>query len=214
MSDINTILSNMWNDYIQMNPQAQKIVNLLEENGDKVVNDHIALRTFNDPRVSIDVLAAPFVKAGYVESGDYQFVEKKLYAKHYEHSDSNLPKIFISELKLEEFSDNFQSTVKSLIDQVGDRAKNDDFTYSGRPWSLDSATYSKLKEESDYGAWLGAIGYRPNHFTVFINALAKFDEVAQLNTFLKENGIELNSSGGEVKGSKDVFLEQSSTTRR
>lgn len=56
-----------------------------------------------------------------------------------------------------------------------------------------------------------AFGFRANHFTVFINNLKKFSEVSQVNTFLKENGFRLNSSGGEIKGSKDELLEQSST---
>ncbi len=54
-------------------------------------------------------------------------------------------------------------------------------------------------------------GYRPNHFTVFINHLKKFSDIVFLNNYLKDQGFKLNSSGGEVKGSKDVCLEQSST---
>ena len=45
--------------------------------GDKVVNDHIALRTYNLPKVSIEKLAKPFLENGYVEGGDYHFEEKK-----------------------------------------------------------------------------------------------------------------------------------------
>ena len=66
-------------------------------------------------------------------------------------------------------------------------------------------------KESDYAAWVSAFGYRPNHFTVFINELKKFSDIHVLNDFLKEQGFKLNSSGGEVKGSKEVCLEQSST---
>ena len=45
----------------------------------------------------------------------------------------------------------------------------------------------------------------------FINKLKKFKEIKDLNHFLKENGFELNTSGGEIKGGKEVCLEQSST---
>ena len=68
-----------------------------------------------------------------------------------------------------------------------------------------------LKKESDYAAWVAAIGYRPNHFTVYLNHLSQFKEVSELNSFLKEHGFKLNASGGEVKGSREVYLEQSST---
>lgn len=210
--NINQLLEKMWADYIQMNPQAQRIVDLIESNGDKVVNDHIALRTFNHEKVSIDVVAKPFIDSGYEEKGTYHFEEKKLFAKHYEHADENMPKIFISELLLEKFSDSFQSKIISLLDQIDDQTLSRfDFTSMGRPWDLSSLDYEELKEESDYGAWVAAIGFRPNHFTIFINKLTKFKEVDELNTFLKENGYKLNDSGGEIKGSKEVFLEQSST---
>lgn len=51
----------------------------------------------------------------------------------------------------------------------------------------------------------------PNHFTVFVNSLTKFDSLSVLNEHIKNHGFKLNSSGGEIKGSKEVLLEQSST---
>ncbi|MFP5459898.1 MAG: 2-oxoadipate dioxygenase/decarboxylase family protein, partial [Bacteriovoracia bacterium] len=58
---------------------------------------------------------------------------------------------------------------------------------------------------------VAAFGYRPNHFTVFINALKSFADIQSLNVFLKEQGVKLNASGGEIKGTPAVYLEQSST---
>jgi hypothetical protein len=58
---------------------------------------------------------------------------------------------------------------------------------------------------------MAAIGYRPNHFTVFINQLKKYSDIQTLNDFLKSEGFRLNASGGEIKGSPEVLLEQSST---
>jgi hypothetical protein len=210
--DIQVLLDKMWQDYIVLNKSAQKIVDLFKAEGNEVVNDHIALRTFNHPKVCVDVISKPFLDAGYFENGTYDFEEKKLKAKHFEHPNKDLPKIFISELLLEEFSTELQSKVSSLIEQVSDNTISAfDFTSSGRPWSLDSETYEDLKKESDYAAWLSAIGYKPNHFTVFINKLKSFKEVDELNTFLKDKGFKLNASGGEVKGNPSVYLEQSST---
>jgi hypothetical protein len=209
---INQLLDKMWNDYVAMNPQAQKIVDLIESTGDKVINDHIALRTFDLPKVCIDELAKPFLASGYKEAGDYEFPEKKLFAKHYHHEDEMMPKIFISQLLTQNFSTEFQNKVKELVDQVDTvTVSRFDFTSMGRPWSLSHADYEQLKKESDYAAWVGAIGYRPNHFTVYINHLNKYSDIRELNKFLKDNGYKLNDSGGEIKGSKEVFLEQSST---
>jgi hypothetical protein len=207
-----SLLDKMWKDYIAINPLAKKIYDTLLGEGEKIENDHIALRTFNHPRVGIDVLAKPFLESGYKYGGDYHFTEKKLYAKHYEHTDSSQPKIFISELKLEDFSSALQRTVNELIAQIPKGLENQfDFVSIGRSWKISSQTYQDLLKESDYAAWVGAFGYRPNHFTVFINNLKKFSDINQLNSYLKAKGFKLNSSGGEVKGSKEVCLEQSST---
>jgi len=206
------LLDKMWQDYIAINPLAKKVSDLLTSEGEVVHNDHIALRTFNHPRVNVDVIAKPFLASGYVFKGDYQFVEKKLYAKHYEHTDSRMPKIFISELKLEEFSKSLQEAVGKLIDQIPAGLESQyDFSSIGRPWELSSEVYNQLIKESDYAAWVAAFGYRPNHFTVFINDLKKYSDIKDLNEFLKKNDVKLNSSGGEIKGSKEVCLEQSST---
>lgn len=215
MSEVNTIdqlLEKMWQDYIQLNPGAQKIVELFESRGDKVINDHIALRTFNHKKVNIDALAAPFLAGGYKEGGDYHFEEKKLYAKHFQHDDPSKPKIFISQLLVEKFSSELQETVQKIVDQIDENeVKRFDFTCSGRSWNVTSETYEKLYAESEYAAWLSAIGFRPNHFTVYVNELESFKELSELNQTLKDSGFELNDSGGEIKGSKEVFLEQSST---
>lgn len=207
-----SLLDKMWIDYVAINPLAKKIYDLLSSEGEKILNDHIALRTFNYPRVSVDVIAKPFMDSGYVYKGDYHFPEKKLYAKHYEHSDETLPKIFISELKLEEFSPALRAAVESFVSQIPEgREKDFDFSSQGRPWNVTIAQYKELLKESDYAAWVAAFGYRPNHFTVFINVLKKFSDIKFLNEWLKKNGFQLNASGGEVKGTPEVFLEQSST---
>lgn len=206
------LLDKMWKDYVGINPLAQKIYDLLISEGEVVENDHIALRTFNHPRVNLDVMAKPFLDCGYVFSGEYQFPEKKLYAKHFQHPDPKMPKIFISELKLEEFSTELRRLVQELINQIPAGAEHAfEFVSMGRPWKVSTETYNALLKESDYAAWVSAFGYRPNHFTVFINHLKKFSDIYVLNDFLKANGFKLNGSGGEVKGTKEVYLEQSST---
>lgn len=207
-----SLLDKMWQDYIAINPLAKKISDILAQRGEVIINDHIALRTFNHPRLNVDAMAKSFIDSGYQYKGDYHFPEKKLYAKHYEHSDKNLPKIFISELKIEEFSSRLQSIVNGMIDQIpAGKETQFDFVSIGRPWNVTTQVYNELLKESDYAAWVSAFGYRPNHFTIFVNALKNFSDLVDLNDFLKDQGFKLNDSGGEIKGSKDVCLEQSST---
>ncbi len=209
---IENLLSAMWKDYIEMNPDANKIHALFEKSGDKVFNDHIALRTFNHPKVNIEVMAKSFLDCGYKYSDTYNFEQKKLKANHYTHPNPDLPKVFISELLLEEFDSELNETINSLVDQMSDDFVSDFFlTTKGRPWNCDFKTYDKLYEKSEYAAWVAAFGFRPNHFTVFVNKLKSHSNVESVNKLLKENGFKLNESGGEIKGGADVFLAQSST---
>lgn len=210
-TDVNALFAAMWQDYIQMTPSARAIHQLLGK-GAPIINDHIALRTFNIAKVNLSVLAKHFTSIGYVACGDYKFEQKKLVAKHFEHPDPTQPKVFISELLVEEFSAELQQTVKGFIEQMDEQATTaDNFIYSGRHWPLDQATYKALMAESEYAAWVAAIGYRANHFTVSINDLPEFERIEDVNQALKDAGYVLNASGGEIKGSPEVLLEQSST---
>lgn len=210
-TQVNELFNQLWLDYIQMTPSADKVHELLSQ-GQPIINDHIALRTFNLAKVNLSVLAKHFEALGYVACGDYQFEAKKLVAKHFEHPDASLPKVFISELLVEEFSEQLQKTVQQLIEQIDPLATiADNFIYSGRHWPLDYTTYQQLLAESEYAAWVAAFGYRANHFTVSVNELANFNTLEAVNETLKQAGFVLNTVGGEIKGSADVLLEQSST---
>lgn len=203
----------LWQDYVQLTPSADKIHALLGSGQqDDVINDHIALRTFNLEKINLDKLAAHFIAIGYQESGEYHFAAKKLYAKHFEHPDPTAPKVFISELLVEQCSPMLQAAVHKLVEQIDPAAVTaTNFIYSGRHWQIDQATYRLLLEESEYAAWMAVWGFRANHFTVSVNALENFTTLENVNQTLKDAGFPLNTSGGEIKGSPDVLLEQSST---
>ncbi|WNJ96360.1 DUF1338 domain-containing protein [Vibrio ruber] len=207
-----SLFAALWQDYTtRLCPSAQQIHQLLQED-EPLSNDHIALRTFNLSPVNLEVMAKPFVRLGYVSKGHYQFEQKKLAAQHFEHPDPKLPKVFISELEVERCSGSVQKIVKSLISHVKPEMVADaDFLYGGRLWPVSLEQYYLLAEESEYAAWVAAHGYGANHFTVSVNQLARFNQVAEINAYLDEHGFVINSSGGEVKGSPELFLEQSST---
>jgi hypothetical protein len=207
------IFEKLWKDYAEQNPSVQKIHDLFEASGETVHNDHIALRTFNDPRVNIDVLARPFIEAGYEAKGEYQFEAKKLFARHYEHkSDEMAPRVFISELKTEELSPELQKTVKAAIDKIpAAQLKSNELIFAGNLWGKPSfELYEQLRDESEYAAWLYVYGFCANHFTVSVNYLKHFDTLEKVNEFLKKNGFHMNDAGGEIKGTPAELLEQSS----
>lgn len=209
-----SIFKRLWEQYTAENPGAGQIHQLFVNQGERVVNDHVAFRTFDDPRVNIAVLAKPFLDAGYVPAGEYLFEAKKLRARHYElPGNPESPRVFISELMLDQFSEELQQVIRKQLDAVpAELLASPDLIFQGRIFSaITYEMYMQLREESEYAAWMYAFGYRANHFTVSINYLENFEGIAEVNSFLKANGFQLNTSGGEVKGSPRQLLEQSST---
>jgi hypothetical protein len=213
-TSVDSLFDGLWNDYLKITPSAQKIHQLLGNatGTNDIVNDHIALRTFDLEKVNLQKLAAHFLALGYVQKGDYNFEAKKLTAQHFEHADTTKPKVFISELRVSELSSAAQTIINSMVEQIDDNATQaDNFLYSGTHWSVTKDDYRTLVAESEYAGWMAAWGYRANHFTVSVNHLASIDELSEVNAKLKDNGFVLNTSGGEIKGGEDVCLAQSST---
>jgi len=208
-----SILDRLWSEYARFNPEAQRIHQLLADHGDPVVHDHVALRTLRHPKLGIDATARLFERHGYHARGEYEFPERKLYARHYEADEPGLPKILISELKLEECSRGLRDIIGSLTRQIDPaQLSEEDLVFGGCPWyPILRDTYARLRQESEYAAWLAAFGFRAHHFAVLVNELDAFDSLAELNHLLKENGFVLESLAGEIDGSPDLRLERSAT---
>jgi hypothetical protein len=203
----------MWDKYSIITPSAKNILDFFKSKDEDVHNDHVALRTLNDERVNIEKVSQLLLELGYVEGGEYNFVEKKLYAKHFYHPTESHPKVFISQILIEEFSDSLQETMKSIIDNIDFKQFTPLTLLSGgRLWPKPSyETYKKLAQESEYVAWFYLYGYIPNHFTVDVNRLNTYKTLEEVNNSLLDANYKLNTSGGLIKGNKEVYLEQSST---
>lgn len=209
----NEFFENLWQDYINMTPQAQTIANALKERGEVVKNDHVAFRTFNIGPIRLADLEPFILEMGYKRYEPYYFAAKKLDAYGYIPPSSDLPRIFISELRVEELSDAAQKIITSLVKNIDQSQINDaSIFWRGRLWEAPSIEeYLTLAEENEYAAWLSIIGIRANHFTINVNELMQFSEIAEVNNFIEDLGYSINASGGRVKGSPAVLLEQSST---
>jgi hypothetical protein len=209
---LDDLFDRLWSDYQAVTPQAGRIHDLLVARGERIINDHVALRTFDLPGLEIEALDRAFVAAGYQPAQSYEFRDKKLHAYHYEHADGNRPKLFISALHVNELSGEAGTLIENLAAQMQRGADAHPlFATSGRHWQVDHATYQRLAAESEYAAWVAAFGLRANHFTVSVNHLASFSGLADLNEFLLDRGFRLNDAGGAIKGSPAELLEQSST---
>jgi Domain of unknown function (DUF1338) len=207
------LLNRLWLDYRSANPKITTIYDLLVGSGERVVNDHVAFRTINDPRVNISVLAQIFEKLGYQACQEYHFDEKHLVAWHFEHPDLEAPRVFISALELSQCSQGVRNTLTRCIDQIDEKVLKQPgaLLLAKAPWQpLSYEIYQSLLAESEYAAWLYVFGYRANHFTVSVNAL-KNPNIHVLNQWIESQGFELNASGGVVKGTREEMLEQSST---
>lgn len=214
MSDsIASLFDALWQDYIQITPSALKIQQLFQQGQSAAIkNDHIALRTFKHEKVGLQKLARHFTDLGYFANGDYVFTKKHLDAHHFEHTDKDAPKVFISELDMSKLSEKAQKILLNCIEQIDEKAHlADDFLWSGRHWAINLEDYAVLLAESEYAAWMYVWGFRANHFTVSINHLENYSNIVAVNQLLKDNQFELNTSGGEIKGTPEQFLEQSST---
>jgi len=86
-------------------------------------------------------------------------------------------------------------------------------TVNRLPWSTPTLEdWQALAEESEYAAWVLVNGYALNHTTITVHRLDLSQRsIAEWNPVVREQGITLNSSGGEEKVSPDGGLRQSST---
>lgn len=232
---LSKLLDKLQDSYSAKSIVSLKVKQVIESMGGHYVNDHIAFRSFGLPGFGIASIAAPFLDLGYKEAGEYHFEKKKLRAVHLEYeADPNFPKIFISELMVERLSPEAQSFIRTHTRKVDssfgrgviglDKVNLDhidsirhaiDATYlhlDTTPWPwVTFEEYEKLREESEYASWVAAFGNRVNHFTITVNQSKIFDDIREINDAVQKVGVKLNDSGGLVKGSTDVRLEQSST---
>lgn len=220
-----TLIETLWIDYARITPDAARIHGLLEARGEQIVNDHIALRTFDLPAVAMPRLQAVFEALGWRETGRYRFEAKRLDAVSLSHDQPGLPRVFISQLRTADLSEQARGHVARIVATLTDREPERapageaidaldalDLLVRRPTWPAPNHdVYLDLLDESEYAAWLAAFGIRANHFTVSVNALDTFDDLRSLNAFLREAGFALNGAGDQIQGSVAVGLEQSST---
>lgn len=202
----------LWRDYTRLTPQAARIQLLFSASGDRIVNDHVAFRTFNLTPISIDCLEQRFYELGYKRFEPYRFSEKKLNAWSYRHTDELQPRIFFSELQVEALSKPVQAIIHKLVAQVPPAsAKQSSIFWRGRLWGMPSwGEYQQLLHESEYAAWLSVVGLRTNHFTLSVNALRE-PTLRSVIDKVQRAGFHFNAVGGIIKGSPEALLEQAAT---
>jgi hypothetical protein len=224
---INIILESLFDTYSDRVPDVKKITSALIEsniisNQSEIVNDHIAFRTMGVEFLGIQSLEKIFLHHGYVKKDFYSFKTKKLNAFWYSNSDENMPRIFISELKVNDLSENSRRIISKYTDQVTEDPvdkldlsnANEVISFLSNPlWSLPSLNdFNDLLKETEYGSWVIYNRYYLNHYTISVHELIdQYNTLEKFNAFVTKIGIKLNDSGGVIKESKDGLLLQSSS---
>lgn len=224
---ITEILESLFLVYSKRVPDVNKITTAMIKKGlvnnqNEIVNDHIAFRTMGVKYLGINSFEKIFLKHGYKKMDFYHFNAKKLDAFWYAPPSNDLPRIFISELKVDNLSIKAQEIIKSYTNTVtNDPVDKIDLNnslqvseYLQTPlWRLPTKNdYESLLFESEYAAWVIYNRYYLNHYTISVHDLpGEYSDLNQFNEFVKSLGIKLNKSGGEIKVSKDKLLRQSSS---
>lgn len=203
----------LWEQYTVVTPQALRIHDAMAASNGAVQNDHVAFRTFRYPPLDIPHLEPLLVSMGFEPFDRYRFAQKKLEAFAYRHPDPALPKIFLSELLVHELSEQAQAIILRYLNAAPLPVPAEPgFFWSGTPWpAVTSKDYFTLLAESEYAAWLLVMGYRANHFTISVNHLARTPSLDAVIETVQALGLPLNESGGLIKGSAAVRLQQAST---
>lgn len=203
----------LWDDYVAMTPQAAQIRAAFEKQGETIVNDHVAFRTLANEPIALERLESHLLALGYARFEPYEFPGKKLRAYGYTPPRPNLPRLFLSELLVDQLTEPAQDILRRCAEQVpSTRAESVDILWSGRLWSpISWDEYQQLLSESEYAAWVAALGIRPNHFTISVTDLKNYESIEEVLAFVEDLGYAINESGGRVKGSPEVLLEQGST---
>jgi hypothetical protein len=226
-SAISKILQGVFAVYRDRVPDVQKITDAMISQGivagqSEILNDHIAFRTMGVENLGVKSFEKIFLAHGY-EKRDYFFFEgKKLDAYWYAPPDDELPRIFISELRVKDLSEKTQQIIsKYTSDLTSDPVDALDLKdveaviefFHHPQWQLPTLEdYKALLEESEYAAWVIYNRYYLNHYTISVHQLdGEHRTLEQFNDFLKSIGITLNNAGGEIKVSPDGLLRQSSS---
>lgn len=210
--NIDGFYQQLWQQYLQITPQAGIIHQLFKSKYAVVLNDHVAFRTFDQSPYSIDELEPILLALGYHFDQCYTFKEKKLNARSYLHDNKNQPRFFISELCCGQVSEYIQNIIKNSLDNVSTKFSDEKIFSGGLLWpAIDYDSYLNICSESEYAAWLLVWGFRVNHFTININSLRGNPGIHKVAGFLRDEGFELNSQGGIIKGEVKDCLQQIST---
>jgi hypothetical protein len=230
IATLEAVLNALMRRYRERVPDVRAIVDaMIREqliySESEIENDHIAFRSLGVPCLGIASLEKVFLHLGYTRQDRYDFPTKKLNAYWYAPPAPHYPRIFLSELRVRELSEDSRSIIRRytkhiFADPVDGLDLNDPVAIDGflhtSSWPVPRLDdYRSLVAENEYAGWAIYNRYYLNHFTIALNRLPNgYNRVEAFNGFLERAGFRLNDAGGKVKTSPDGLLLQSSTVAR
>jgi hypothetical protein len=224
---LDTVMNGLMGRYQERVPDVMAIINAMVAEGliekpEDIENDHIAFRTLGVPHLGIASFEKIFLHHGYQKRDYYKFEGKKLDAFWFSPPEPHYPRIFVSELRVGDLSEEAQRIIHSYTNEVtsdpvdsldlDNGAAVDAFLHQPLWRTPTLSDYLMLLKESEYAAWVIYNRYYLNHFTISVHNLPEgYNTVAEFNEFLEKHGFKLNDSGGKIKKSPDGGLLQSST---
>ncbi|MEH1948767.1 MAG: DUF1338 domain-containing protein [Nostoc sp.] len=228
----------LWQQYSARVNHARTYQQMITAAGGTVTNDHIAFRSLrllvDTPQgklnLGIDYLGQLAEALGYVATGEYTFAQTHLYARHYRHpqqEEFNLPKLFISELIVDELPSNIAQLISKTVSSIPNKLtspltllqKDADFETIAkqlqqvftRPWlPPQRLVVEEVNQVTQYGAWVLLHGYAVNHFTGYVNGqnTSEYPDIETTASALTNLGVPMKA---EIEGNVACGLRQTAT---
>ena len=234
------LLNRLWAGYLKRVSYAREYQQLINKKGGKVVNDHLAFRTFNthtgEQPEGIRAIKHIITCLGYFPVNKYEFKKKKLKAVHFEHPHTLLPKIFVSQLEVEQLPVWAQQVIKNVVKDTpyllsdhsiellatlkekgeltrlaGEALIQDLEQFFRRPWNVpQKSDVLNINDVSQYAAWVLLHGNSVNHFAAFINYqhVSEWPDLESTSRAMAAAGIPMKEL---IEGEKGGKLQQTAT---
>lgn len=224
---LTTVMNGLLRRYTERVPDVKKITQALINQGviskeSDIENDHVAFRTMGVPNLGIASFEKIFLHYGYQKRDAFFFESKKLDAFWFAPPEPHFPRIFVSELRVNDLSETAQKIIRKYTDPItadpsdaldlDDGLAVDAFLHAPL-WALPSLSdYQTLLAESEYAAWVIYNRYYLNHYTISVHNLPEgYNSIAEFDDFVASIGVKLSDAGGLIKTSPDGVLLQSAT---
>ncbi|MBW4667949.1 MAG: DUF1338 domain-containing protein [Cyanomargarita calcarea GSE-NOS-MK-12-04C] len=222
----------LWQEYRHRVIYASIYEEMITAAGGRIANDHIAFRSLRmnvETAEGIVNLGIEYLESfvnflGYEVAGEYNFPETHLYARHYRHpqqEEFNLPKLFISELIVDDLLESTQKLIYETVSAVKPKlyfepttVENillDGLRFFNRPWQAPKrCIVEEVNRVTQYGAWVLLHGFAVNHFTGYVNIqnTPQFPDIETTVVGLANLGVPMKA---DIEGNINCGLRQTAT---